>query len=130
MSEHDHQAAVVRWARMQRTIYPALRLLYAVPNGGARNKVTAWKLKQEGVVSGVPDLCLPAARGPFHGLYVEMKDTRKNARTSKEQREWIDALIVEGYAAEVCVGFDDARETILNYLHLGHFKPWTPPTNN
>ena len=44
--EHRVQCACVRWFRCQ---YPAMRHnLFAVPNGGARNKIIAAKLKAEG----------------------------------------------------------------------------------
>ncbi|MBK8772659.1 MAG: hypothetical protein IPM06_19840 [Rhizobiales bacterium] len=32
--EHAEQCAVIDWARAHEDVYPALRLLYAVPNGG------------------------------------------------------------------------------------------------
>lgn len=34
------------------------RLLFAVPNGGKRNKIEATQLKASGVVAGIPDLVL------------------------------------------------------------------------
>jgi hypothetical protein len=49
-----------------------LKLLYAVPNGGDRNLRVPRKLKAEGVMAGVADLCLPAARRGYHGLYLEI----------------------------------------------------------
>src|SRR5699024_10256580 len=73
MTEHDEQVQLIRWAGLARGAYPALRWLHAVPNGGARNIVVARKLKAEGVQRGVPDLCLPVPRGPYHGLYIELK---------------------------------------------------------
>ena len=54
--EHNIQCACVRWFNYQ---WPEYRgLLFAVPNGGARSKATAGKLKAEGVVAGVADLIL------------------------------------------------------------------------
>ena len=51
--EHRLQCSCVSWFNSR---YPKLKgLLYAVPNGGRRDKVTASKLKQEGVVAGVCD---------------------------------------------------------------------------
>jgi hypothetical protein len=57
---------------------------YAVPNGGYRNIYVARKLKAEGVKAGVADLCLPAARRGYHGLYLEMKSEEGVA--TKEQK--------------------------------------------
>ena len=46
--EHDLQVVCVEWFRYQ---YPRLTMrLFAVPNGGYRDRKTASKLKDEGVV--------------------------------------------------------------------------------
>lgn len=46
--EHDIQVACVDWFRYE---YPHLAMnLFAVPNGGRRDRVTGAKLKAEGVV--------------------------------------------------------------------------------
>ena len=34
----------------------------------------------------------------------------------REQRDWISALRGQGYKAEVCWGFDEAKDMILNYV--------------
>lgn len=112
--EHDEQAALVRWAALQRIRYPELALLFAIPNGGDRHEAVAQRLKAEGVRPGVPDLCLPVARGGWHGLYIEMKTQR--GRPSRPQRQWLAALLREGYRAEVCRGWEAARVVILDYL--------------
>src|SRR5262245_64718583 len=49
------------------------RLCFAIPNGGARDVITAGRLKAEGVRAGVPDVCLPVARAGYHGLFLEVK---------------------------------------------------------
>lgn len=105
-SEHAEQAMFVQWFRAQ---YPGV-LLFAIPNGEYRNKVTAMRLKAEGVVSGVPDLMVPAWR-----LFIEMKRT-KGGSVSKEQREIMEYLNGCGYRAVVCKGFEAARDLIVkNY---------------
>ena len=72
-------------------------------------------LKQQGVRAGVPDLCLPVARGGCHGLYIEMKRLR-GGRVSPEQTAWMDALRAEGYAVAVCEGWSMASDVITDYL--------------
>lgn len=62
----------------------------------------------------MPDICLPVARGGFHGLYVEMK--AQGGRPSDEQKAWIAALRAQGYRAEVCVGWHAARQLIEDYI--------------
>ena len=71
LTEHQIQTCVMEWAEGQLIQHPELKMLYAIPNGGARNAITGALLKAEGVKPGVPDLCLPVARGKYHGLYIE-----------------------------------------------------------
>jgi len=86
--EHQIQVACVRWFRLQ---YSKLSLnLFAVPNGGRRDKVTAGKLKAEGVVAGVADLLLLVPSGCFHGLAIEMKTrTGGNVMTPEDIVEFV-----------------------------------------
>ena len=86
--------------------------LYAIPNGGKRNKKEAYFLKKTGVKAGVPDLCVPVARKGYHGLYIEMK-YKKNKPTDN-QLEWIRTLTDNGYLAKVCVGAKEAIK-LLNW---------------
>lgn len=113
-AEHEEQVALFGWARKAEGRFPELRLMFAVPNGGARNVVTGKRLKEEGVKRGVPDVWLPVARGGFHGLVIEMKAGK--GRPSPEQKEWLAALNEQGYLALVCVGFHAAKEAIEGYL--------------
>lgn len=110
-TEHWEQVQLFKWASAR----PELSLMYAVPNGGHRDIRVAAKLKAEGVKPGVPDICLPVARGGFHGLYIELK-RRKGGRVSPEQMLWIEALMREGYACAVCLGWQEARRTIEEYM--------------
>ena len=66
------------------------------------------KNKALGVVPGVPDLFVIA-----HGrlLAVEMKRV-KGSTTSKEQKEWIEALVAVGIPAKVCKGAEEAVKFI------------------
>ena len=95
-------------------------LVYHVPNGGHRHKAVAAKLKQQGVVAGIPDLVLTMARGGYFGLYIEFKATPPNdAAISASQHERIRKLNEQGYLAVVCRGHFDAMEQIRAYLRLG-----------
>ena len=117
--ESEEQQALIRWADyMAATVRPELRLLYHIPNGGTRGKAEAGRFRAEGVRAGVPDLCLPVARGEYHGLYIELKRT-KGGKISEKQKEWLDALEKEGCCAAVCHGWDEAREKIETYLDGG-----------
>lgn len=113
-TESEEQQALFQWAKLQECAHPELALLHHVPNGGYRSPKTATVLKAEGVKAGVPDVCLPVARGGYFGLYIEMKI--KGNKPSNAQLWWIDKLQKEGYLVWVCYGFEAAKEKILGYL--------------
>ena len=110
LSEHEIQVACINWFRCQ---YPKY-LIYAIPNGGQRNKIVATKLKAEGVLAGVPDLHIPVAKQGFHGLYIEMK-AGKNKPTDN-QITVMDKLRDEGYKCDVCWSLDQFITSVNNYL--------------
>jgi len=112
--EGNEQEALFSWALYAAGAMPELGLMFHVPNGGSRNRIEAAKLKRQGVRAGVPDICLPVARGGFHGLFVELKYGRNKA--TDRQTAWLDALRSQGYLAVECVGWDTAREVITKYL--------------
>jgi hypothetical protein len=105
----------MQWADAAKGRAPELGLLYAIPNGGARHIAVARKLKAEGVKSGVPDLCLPVARGSYHSLYIEMK-AGPTARVNVNQAVWHRALREQGHAVRVAYGWEQARDAINLYL--------------
>ncbi len=113
--EHDEQVALFRWADMQIGIIPELALLFAIPNGGDRHPAVAAKMKAEGVKRGVPDICLPVARGGHHALYIEMK--AENGRVRPDQNKWLQALADQGNQVEVHRSWERARDAILYYLN-------------
>ena len=118
VSEDCEQAWLIQWAKRNSDEYPDLNFLFAVPNGGHRSKRQGALLKLTGVKPGVPDLFLPVPRKGKHGLFIEMKVAdRKKGRVSKEQKQWIEALITQGYEAKVCYGFEEARDAIVGYLN-------------
>jgi hypothetical protein len=120
MSESAEQRALFQWARFATAQHPDLRLLFAIPNGGARHKATAGRLKAEGVRLGVPDLCLPVPRGPYAALYIELKRPhakgKPKGRTSQEQLWWLGELQAVGNFAGVVYGWQEARDMIEAYL--------------
>jgi len=116
MSEHLSQVAIFHWARLNEHRCSALAWMFAVPNGGHRNKVVAGKLKAEGVKRGVPDICLPAARNGFHGLWIEMK-YGKNKPTDI-QLEFHEFLREAGHRVEICWTAEEARKELCDYLQI------------
>ena len=116
-SEGQEQATLFHWAEMKSFVYPELRLLFHIPNGGGRSKAEAGRFKMEGVKAGVPDLFLPVARGKWHGLFIEMKRL-DGGRASQEQKDWIASLERQGYRAVICQGWQAAAEELEGYLQV------------
>lgn len=117
-TEEQIQIQLLSWVNQEAIqFFPELQYLFHVPNGHLRDERIGARLKRAGVKKGVPDLWLPVPKGPYHGLIIELKRDEKSA-TSPEQRKWIAALNDMGYRAEICIGLENARMTILNYLTL------------
>jgi hypothetical protein len=114
-TENANQAALFCYFQQNIDKYPLAQLLFAIPNGGLRDKVVAAKLKTTGVKAGVPDMFLPVARGDFHGLFIELKKDQKQPK-SAAQDMWLNDLHNEGYECVLCFGWQHAVETIIQYL--------------
>lgn len=115
--EHHEQTFLIRWAdTVIADLHPNAGKLFAIPNGGHRNKQVALKLKEEGVRAGVLDLFFPEARGGYFGLWIEMK-VRPN-RPSPEQLARLQQHLADGYYAAVCYGHEQAQVLLLWYLEL------------
>lgn len=118
-SEHDHQAAFFCWAQLHTNEYPCLEFMFAIPNGGSRDKRTGARLKAEGVKPGVPDVMLPASSYRFsyvvyRGLYIEFKVG--NNTQSLAQMRYDKYLNNAGYQVVVCYTWTEAADAVVNYL--------------
>jgi len=111
--------------------YPELKWFHAVPNGGSRGDTAGLRamrgaqLVAEGVRSGVADTCLPVKRGPYSGLYIELKkrSVKPKKATSKgglsdEQIEFGEFVKSQGYAWYCCYGWEEAWSCLQWYLNL------------
>ena len=118
MNENQHQALVVKWSQQAaiRSKWPELKLLFHIPNERICSVQQGANLKRMGVKRGVPDLCLPVARGAYHGLFIEMK-TESGTATS-DQKWWGDQLKEQGYMWAVCKGWESAVKLLEIYLNL------------
>lgn len=107
-TEHEEQVAFVREFRLR---WPDV-LIFAIPNGEKRSKAAAGRLKAEGVVAGMPDLCVPE-----WGLWVEMKRL-KGGRLSPEQSQ-MRAYLREACGATVIVGRGaaDAMAQVMGFIN-------------
>ena len=115
-SEDTEQIAVIQWANWNRSKWPELELLHHCPNGGSRNKAEAAKLKQMGVVPGMPDLDLPVVKGAYHGLCIEMKYDRGTLQENQKRK--LRLLAEQGRYCAVCYGAEEAVKVLKEYLNL------------
>lgn len=113
-TEHNEQVSLFQWWDITQCKKPWASLLFAIPNGGLRNIVTAARLKAEGVKPGIPDLFLAWPAGGLHGLWIELKTPK--GRPSRIQKEVLEILRSAGYAAVVAYGWDQAMRYIELYL--------------
>lgn len=113
MNEHNHQKLLVLWFRKT---YPQFTgVFFAIPNGGWRDRITAARMKDEGVLPGVPDLFLASPHGGKAGLWLEMKDCIRG-RATQAQIAMHGELRAQGYAVEIAHGYDEAKAVITQYL--------------
>ena len=112
--EDDLQAAVWKWFGYQ---YPEWAgHFWATPNGGARSKATAAKMKATGTLKGVADMQLAIRRPHAAGLFLELK-IGKN-KVSDAQRDFLARMQAQGYATAVAYDFNAARAAIVH--HIGY----------
>lgn len=114
-TEAEEQRRLFIWADLHTWKWPELQDLYHIPNEGKRSRVTGARLKQQGMKSGVPDLCLPVARCGCHALYIELK-RMKGGKPTADQLDWIDRLTKNGNMALICCGWEQAAQVLENYL--------------
>lgn len=120
--EHGEQSALFCWAADYSPIYPRIRFMFAIPNGGLRDQITAGRLRAEGVKRGVPDILLPVTNRCYAGLFIEMKrrktgDKRKG-ETSPDQDNFHVHLKSASYKVVTCYTWQEARDEILSYIAI------------
>ncbi len=110
--EHRIQCTCVRWFRLQ---YPQLKgVLFAIPNGGSRNKAEAARMKAEGITAGVADLILLKSNRFYGALCLEMKT--ESGIQSETQKHWQHVAESTGNKYVICRSLDDFIREIKNYL--------------
>lgn len=103
--EARHQARLVGglrrcWAKIEDDAQRPI--VFHVPNGGSRDAREASNLKVQGVLAGVPDLCIVLPGGKI--VWIEMK--ARAGRVSLSQTDLhnhfthLGHLVITGYSAE------------------------------
>jgi hypothetical protein len=105
--------------RLVRHLRAAGLAVFAIPNGGKRNRIEAANLKRQGVSPGVPDLFVatrPPADAASRGVFIEMKRLRPaNSRRTMlepEQQAWHDTLRTCGYTVLIGYGMASALDAL------------------
>ena len=110
--ESKMQINCVRWFRLQ---YPQFaKLLFSVPNGGARLKSEAKILKAEGATPGISDLILLVPNKDYHSLCIECKTEKGKQSTS--QKEWQEVAEQNGNKYVIVRSIYEFISTIKDYL--------------
>jgi len=108
--EHTEQ---VRLVQRVRAFYPDV-IIAAIPNGGARTAQERLRLYGEGVLAGMPDLCVLKPSKGFSGLFVEMKT--QDGVVAAAQRDVAKRLNAAGYLCLVARSCEDGWALIKEYL--------------
>lgn len=105
-SEHTEQVNLVNWARKQGIF------IFSVPNGFKSSAKACVMMKQEGLLSGVPDLiaCFPNGKAVF----LEMKV--QGGVVSIEQKKVHKQLQELGFDVYVCWSCFEAVKFLKKYL--------------
>ena len=109
--EHKEQVKLVQRVR---AFYPDV-LIASIPNGGNRSASERVRLHAEGVLAGMPDLCILKQSKGFGGLFVEMKT--KIGVVSKEQSCIAKQLNSEGYLCVIARSSAEGFKIIEEYLN-------------
>lgn len=116
-TESQEQEQLITYCRT----YKHLFLTYSAQNGikisDNRKFGIIAKMKKEGMLTGLPDVCIPYARKGFHGLYIEMK-RQKGGVLSVDQKIVGQLLKDQGYKVEVCKGFAEAKKIVDEYFNF------------
>lgn len=116
-TEDNHQAAIFCWAALAETQakFPEFKnLFFAIPNGGERHIAVAAKMKATGSKAGTLDMFLAVPKKGYHGAFIELKIV--NGRPSTKQLEFQADARAQGFAAEICVGWEAAVAFLVWYM--------------
>lgn len=125
LTEHDLQVHVFDVLRLNESLDPRLKWIYAVPNGNYRSWAIGANLKLEGVKKGISDICLPfpgsliieGIREYFPAAYIEMK-SETGAATPKQKEFFAFIEDESNYATLLAFHFDPALDFIEEYCSL------------
>lgn len=113
-SESEIQQSCIKWFQLQHRALWEDGVLFHIANEGIRLGGQGRRIKREGIVRGVADLCLAMPRHGYGALYIEMK--RPDRYQSPEQRTWQKNIERHGNKYVVCKSLDEFIKIINRYL--------------
>lgn len=115
-TEDQIHRACADWVFAQEGIYPFLRWLMHVPNGGLRSRGEAGKMRAMGVRKGVVDWILPfpSPSGRYAGLAIEVKSHR--GTVSDEQQDFLDDAAAAGWLTAVVRSSDEFVKVVEQWI--------------
>ena len=113
-SESEIQQSCIKWFQLQHRALWEDGVLFHIANEGIRLGGQGRRIKREGIVRGVADLCLAMPRHGYGALYIEMK--RPDRYQSPEQRTWQKNIELHGNKYVVCKSLDEFIKIINRYL--------------
>jgi hypothetical protein len=116
-TEHQIQAQFFRMIRLWSLRHPILDIIFAIPNGGARDKITGARLKAEGVKRGVSDVFCPSTNNKIsHGLFIEFKTVK--GKLTHEQIYFSKYIQQLGYQFIVCRSAEEAIDAVQRFYGI------------
>lgn len=108
--ETNIQVAVINHIR-----YNHPTALFTIAPSGMKLPIhIARMLKAMGYKAGTPDILIFEPRGPWHGLFVEIKTETGVASIS--QKMFFKSLKDRGYSVQLCFGYQAAIKAIDEYF--------------
>ena len=109
-NEHEHklQVAICKWLDWTQDFY-----YYAIPNGGARHRLVAIKLKMEGAKAGVADMFWMVSNKNWNGLFVEVKIDKGSQQPNQKAFEQI--ALNHGYYYAIVRSIEDCESLIKRF---------------
>ena len=109
-NEHEHklQVSICKWLDFTQDFY-----YYAIPNGGARHRLVAIKLKMEGVKAGVADMFWMLSNNNWKGLFIEVKIEKGSQQPNQKAFQAI--AISHGYYYSIVRSIDDCENLIKKF---------------
>lgn len=92
-----------------------IRMIH-IANEGKRSKKEGYFLQRQGMIKGTVDCFMPRGNEKFNGLWMELKIPPD--KPSKEQVQFLEERLAEGYDACVCYNIDEAMKVIKNFYNL------------